>query len=309
MLLIGRASVFQTDDTSSILVIRSKWKGSRLVNRASLVAAASAVALWSSTPFLLRLVSSQESVVTYAASAAIAMIVTVLIAAVRYRSVASRLVQDKAFVLSSFASGALLAVWYCCFYESLQGPSVALASGVAFTWPVISLLSMRFYRTGRISATVKETGLLSLSLIGVILVTSGSHENSSSSIGIVGSLVFAALASLGSGLYLPFGVKALERCREIAQTNSVESTFFAVGFSNVFSLGCVAVFLLATHVPRGVSVHVDPLSSLGYVLIGVGVYLVAEIAWTFCNSQRVSAIVSMRRSSCQRSLLSGQSCS
>lgn len=175
-------------------------------------------------------------------------------------------------------SGLFLAMWYYGFYRALYETPKADATVIAFTWPLIAAVAMRFISPGESSKLrPAQWVLVLLSFVGATAIAiggegGGSQERSP-------EIVWAFIAALGSGLYLPFAIKALH-CFETVAKSKPLSTFYSISVANVASLSAVSLAMLVTSAQLDFSgIDAEALALLA--LIGLGTYLVAEISWTW----------------------------
>lgn len=109
--------------------------------------------------------------------------------------------------------------------------------------------------------------------------TIGSSEN-----------VWAFVAAIGSGIYLPFAINATRSFDRLVRSRTI-ATFYAVSVANAIAFTAVLVALWVTER----ALRFDAFDSrvlLICALIGIGTYLVAEISWTWAFQEYKSLTLS-----------------
>lgn len=247
---------------------------------APVLAALTAICFWSMTPVLVTIVGdrldSGEIFVIAAAAAGAVSLATVLADAPLRRAILSRAVSR--FVVPASVSGAFLGLWYYGFYRALQETGKAEATIVAFTWPMIALIALPLLSRRPLRLGAARWALVALGLVGAGFAALSPGTS------IVGGpgLAWAGLAALGSGLYLPFAVRAAERMP--SDLGPVRSTFVSISVANVSALVCILLFRLVAGDPVDVGRALGSAGGVGLAMcaaIGIGVYLVAEVGWTW----------------------------
>lgn len=116
--------------------------------------------------------------------------------------------------------------------------------------------------------------------------------NNSASSGSEGfwGFFWAILAAIGSGLYLPFAVKASKSFSTILGPG-VKTTFYSVSVSNVVALITTGLAMMFFKYPLDFT-RIDTASFIYCAVIGLGVYLFAEIAWTWAFKETASLTLS-----------------
>ena len=247
---------------------------------APVLAALAAICFWSMTPVFVTVIgdrlNSGEIFVLAAIAGGAVSLVAVLVDAPLRRAILSRAVGR--FVLPAAVSGAFLGLWYYGFYRALQETGKIEATIVAFTWPMIALVALPL-----LSRRPLRLGAVRWSLIVLGLAGAGIAAFSPESSIVGGSgLIWAGLAALGSGLYLPFAVRAAERMP--SDLGPIRSTFASISVANVSALVCVLLFRLVAGDPVDVGEALGSAGGVGLAMcaaIGIGVYIVAEVGWTW----------------------------
>lgn len=244
------------------------------------LAALAAICFWSMTPVFVtiigdRLNSGEIFVLAAIAGGAVSLVVALIDGPLR-RTIFSAAV--RRFMVPAAISGAFLGLWYYGFYRALQETGKIEATVVAFTWPMIALVALPLLSRRPLHLGPGRWALIAVGLAGAG-IAAFSPESS-----IVGGsgLVWAGLAALGSGLYLPFAVRAAERMPD--SLGPVRSTFASISVANVSALLCVLAFRLIAGDPVDVPHALGSAGAVGLAMcaaIGIGVYIVAEVGWTW----------------------------
>lgn len=237
-------------------------------------AAAGAVGMWSAKPLLVTLVASSLGFVElYLLAAGFAVAASVVVFTFMHRTIVAvaRDARARKGVLWSLGSGAFLALWYYGFYRALYGASKVDATIISFTWPVIAVVALRILAPSMAPRLrLWQWGLILLALLGACL-TAGAPSGGSNP-----DIIWAFVAAFGSGMYLPFAVRGTVAFERAGVSKAVAS-MLAIGVANVSALACVGL-------AAGWTVTWPPLAP-GVVavaaVIGVGTYLIAEVAWTW----------------------------
>lgn len=186
-------------------------------------------------------------------------------------------------------SGVFIGLWYFGFYQALQyGPKIETTI-IAFIWPLLSVFAMRIFAKDLAKPlTLKSWLLILASFIGVV----GIVLNNSASSGSEGfwGFFWAILAAIGSGLYLPFAVKASKSFSAKLGTG-VKTTFYSVSISNTIALITAGAAMILFKYPLDFT-RIDISSFIYCIVIGLGVYLFAEIAWTWAFKETASLTLS-----------------
>lgn len=254
-----------------------------------------AVAFWSLKPIFITIVGDRGGFgVVYVASAAISLVVSAA-AVVFLRRDAHALLRAGNLARygagQAAASGLFLALWYYGFYRALYTAPKADATIIAFTWPLIAVIATPFLARTPIRKLSRMQWLMVLaSFAGAVAIAvsdSGDHAPAGSS---SAGIVWAFAAALGSGLYLPFALNATGAFEGVLGSKP-KATFFAVSIANATALVAVLAGLAGT----GHALHFESFDLTAVAicaLIGVGTYLVAELAWTWAFRENRSLALS-----------------
>jgi drug/metabolite transporter (DMT)-like permease len=266
-------------------------------SRTSLVplAAICAVLMWSLKPVFITLLGDRATFVeAYLLSAVFAVVGGAVVMAVRWPTTMAVLRAGRftwRALVSCTASGAFLGLWYYGFYRALYGAPKVDATIIAFTWPLIAVVAIQMLtpRMAERRLTLAQWGLILVAMTGAALV-------SVSGVGVAGEwnaeILWAFAAALGSGLYLPFAVKATGDLRQAAGS-AASATFYAIALANAAALLVVVLALAATGSPITVP-KLDAGTVVLCALIGLGTYLIAEVTWTWAlQAHRSLALVSL----------------
>ena len=253
---------------------------SRLRATLPVLAAIAAVSFWSFKPVFVTLIGGRldsAEIFVLAALGAAAVAVPCVLGS---RALRSAVVAAGAwsFIRPACASGAFLGLWYYGFYRALQETGKVEATIIAFTWPIIALIALPL-----LSGRKLALGHLRWALIVVGLIGAGIAAFSPSA-GFTGGggLVWAAAAAVGSGLYLPFAVRSVERMP--SELGGVQRTFLSITVANLSALACVVAFRVLSGDPVMIDQAISRAGATGLVvcaLIGVGTYVIAEVGWTW----------------------------
>ena len=258
-------------------------------------AAVVAVALWSLKPIFISIIGDRgDFAEVYVMAAAISVAVSAVGAlALRRRTVAVLRGGRRSLsgVGSAAISGIFLAFWYYGFYRALYGAPKVDATIIAFTWPLIAVVAMRvFSPTTARTLRWNEWLMVLASFAGAAAIGASNAGGAQATDGSSGEIVWAFVAAIGSGLYLPFAINATRSFGEIVDSSPV-ATFYAVSVANATALVAVLLALRVTGYP----LHFDGFDAqvvLVCALIGIGTYLVAEIAWTWAFQEYKSLALS-----------------
>ncbi|MFE6648082.1 glycine betaine ABC transporter substrate-binding protein [Nocardioides sp. NPDC057772] len=259
------------------------------------LAALTAVAFWSLKPIFISIIGDRgDFAEVYVTAASISVLVSAIGATVLWRRTA-RLFRGGRTSLSgvgsAMLSGFFLALWYYGYYRALYSVSKVDATVIAFTWPLISVIAMRVFspKTAR-KLKFNEWLMVAASFVGACAIgisnAAGGHTPSGSD----GEIVWAFVAALGSGLYLPFAINATKSFDRILSSRAI-ATFYSISVANVAALVVVLTAL-------GASAHklrfyaFDPQVIFVCALIGIGTYLIAEITWTWAFQEYESLTLS-----------------
>ncbi|PIE11387.1 MAG: hypothetical protein CSA72_04530 [Rhodobacterales bacterium] len=255
------------------------------------VAAATAVAFWALKPIFISMIGDRAGYAEVFVAAGLISVASSLFCAVLMWRRSFRLLRDRRalYGLAQAAiSGGFLALWYYGFYRALYGAAKVDATVIAFTWPLISILAMRLFAPhhGR-SLKGSEYALIFVSFAGAVSIglsglTSGGGSGE--------EIIFAFVAAIGSGFYLPFAINAISRFSDILGSK-ITGTFYVISVANAVALLAVSVQLKLS----GSALYFygfDTQVWLICALIGIGTYLVAEITWTWAFSEYQSLTLS-----------------
>lgn len=258
------------------------------------LAAISAVIFWSLKPIFISMIGDRgDYAEVYIAAGVMALIGSLAVSAIYWRRTKSIIrggTNTWRAVGWGALSGVFLAMWYYGFYRALYGTAKADATIIAFTWPLIAAVAIRLISPSTAGKLKPNQWMLIIAsfvgaaAIGVANVgnTQGDH--------IEGEIIWAFVAALGSGLYLPFAIKATEGIEREVPSKPL-ATFYAISIANTVSLAVVAAALFLTgHTLRFYAFDLQVL--LICALIGWGTYLVAEVTWTWAFQEYKSLTLS-----------------
>lgn len=281
--------------SGTIVAVRHDHEPPKLSVTTVTIAAVTAVAFWSLKPVFISIIGDRGGFAeVYVAAGLISVIVSAVGALVLWRTtmvVARGGRTSRSGAASAAISGLFLALWYYGFYRALYGASKADATIIAFTWPLIAVIAMRvFSPTTARKLSGHEWLMLLVSFAGVTAIGASTAGGAQSGAGASGEIVWAFVAAIGSGLYLPFAINATRSFGRVVDSRPV-ATFYAVSVANATAFAAVLVALLVT----GRALHFDGFDAqvlLVCALIGIGTYLVAEIAWTWAFQEYKSLTLS-----------------
>lgn len=247
------------------------------------LAAVASVVFWSLKPIFISIIGDRgDYAEVYIASGSIAVFVSLVVACVFWKQTLSLARSGKILFRAigwSCISGLFLATWYYGYYRALYGAAKADATVIAFTWPLIATIAIRIFTPTTAERLKPAQWLLILaSFIGAVAIGAsnfgiGQSESDSPEI------LWAFVAALGSGLYLPFAFKATVQIEKSIKSKPL-ATFYTISIANGISLLAVLIALkIADHPLRFYAFD----SQVFFVcaLIGIGTYLIAEITWTW----------------------------
>lgn len=259
------------------------------------IAALTAVTFWSLKPVFISIIGDRgDFAEVYVVAAAISMVASAAGALVlRKKTVAIVLGgrQSLSGSASAAISGIFLAFWYYGFYRALYGAPKVDATIIAFTWPLIAVIAMRvFSPTTARKLRWNEWLMVLASFIGAVAIGLSNAGSTQSAAGSSGEIIWAFVAAIGSGLYLPFAINATRSFDRVVESRPI-ATFYAISVANATALAAVLVALkIAGHTLRFYAF--DPQVLLVCALIGIGTYLVAEITWTWAFQEYKSLTLS-----------------
>ncbi|MFC7620682.1 DMT family transporter [Microlunatus sp. GCM10028923] len=258
------------------------------------IAAVSAVAFWSLKPVLISVIGDRgDYAEVYVAAGLISVLTSALVASFFWKKTVAVArggsTTAKAIGWASL-SGLFLAMWYYGFYRALYGTAKADATVIAFTWPLIAAIAIRLVSPGTAGKLKPNQWLLiGASFLGAVAIAVA-NVGASQRDGISGEIVWAFVAALGSGLYLPFAFKATSALETRVQSKPL-ATFYSISIANVISLCAVLLTLLIVGHPLRFYAF-DAQVILVCAIIGVGTYLVAEVTWTWAFQEYKSLTLS-----------------
>ena len=244
-----------------------------------------AVALWSLKPSLISLTPSSAGFAeVYLLSGTIAVVVGLpfLVAwGAKYRHAFTWKI-----VFQIAIAGVCLGIWYYGFYRALKEAPVMEASIIGFSWVLIATIVMPYIGPKDIrKMTWLQWGLMLVAFLGVALIT---KSGVGAGDGDPKELVWAGIAAVGSGLYLPFAVKATRALEK--SVSALKATTVVITGANVASVVSVGAVLLATRADLDFTA-ITPKTMLVCGIIGVCVYILAEVFWTWGYSQTNSQAI------------------
>lgn len=264
-----------------------------------LVAAVGAVTMWALTPALVSLAGHHaghnELFLTASAAATAA---SVVLAVRERRSVRAAWSADAGGVRGGIGwacvSGVFLGVWYYGFYRALMtGPPVPVTV-IAFTWPLIAVAAVAVFTPAQApDVTRRDVACMVVAFVAAAYVAASTAATSlGQHASVWAAYGWAALAALGSGFYLPFALRSAARFGRCApHGSSVAITVATISVANVASAVTGALLMLA----QGERLSWTRFSAATWVwcaMIGVGVYLAAEVAWTWGHARNTSKSLS-----------------
>lgn len=267
---------------------------SRAGTPAIALAAVSAVVFWSLKPIFISMIGDRgDYAEVYVAAGLMALIASVVVAALYWRRTKA-IVQGGRSTWAALGwagiSGVFLAMWYYGFYRALYGTAKADATIIAFTWPLIAAFAIRLISPSTAGKLKPNQWMLIIAsfigaaAIGVANVGSAQGEY------VSGEIIWAFVAALGSGLYLPFAIKATQGLEQCASSKPL-ATFYAISVANTVSLAVVlSALYLTDYSLRFYAFDLQVLMICA--LIGLGTYLVAEVTWTWAFQEYKSLTLS-----------------
>jgi glycine betaine/proline transport system substrate-binding protein len=258
------------------------------------LAAVASVVFWSLKPIFISMIGDRgDYAEVYVASAAIAVAVSILVSCVFWKRTSALLRSGGRFYKAvgwSSVAGLFLAMWYYGFYRALYGAAKADATIIAFVWPLIATVAIRFI-TPETAAKLKPNqwllviasfagaAAIGMANVGVNQSTGTSHE-----------IIWAFVAALGSGMYLPFAFKATNQIEKAIESKPF-ATFYSISIANGVALLAVLLLLRTTDHPLRFYAF-DTQVMFICALIGIGTYLIAEVTWTWAFQEYKSLTLS-----------------
>jgi glycine betaine/proline transport system substrate-binding protein len=258
---------------------------------AVLLAAIIAVGLWSLKPVLISSVADRVGFAeVYVVSGFISVLASaagVLVLRRPTLTVARGGGRTQAGLGAAALSGLFLALWYYGFYRALYGAPTVDATIIAFTWPLVVVIAMRILSPSTAPKLALYQWLLVLvAFLGAAAISVADPADAPSTTGSGGEIVWAFVAAIGSGLYLPFAIKATQSFDHVIGSRPL-AAFYAISVANATALAAVLLALWATRQTMRFGTF-DAQVLLVCGLIGIGTYLVAEIAWTWAFAEHRS---------------------
>lgn len=248
-------------------------------------AATIAVGFWSLKPILISEIGDRASYLeVYLVAGAISVITSLIIAAGRTGDVVQLLKSRRSLygVWQSAIAGLCLAAWYYGFYRALYGSAKVEATIIAFSWPLIAVFAMRLFAPDRARSLNRvEFALVAVAFFGAISIGIAQMSSTQDNGGF--EILYAFLAALGSGFYLPFALNGAGRFHQVAGSK-VFGTFIAISVANLVAFLLVGGLTLGTG-QQLLFYAFDTQVIVLCALIGIGTYLVAEITWTWAFSE------------------------
>lgn len=286
-LLLTAAGIFFMPQTSGRLVrmITRTSHDAALLGRGSLlVLSVIPVLLWSAKPVLLEVASTGVdylSLIIWGATAATA--ISAVAAAVHSpaRRQVRAVVARPPVLRDAVVAGVFLFVWYYGYYRALSEANQVVVTIIAFTWPLVAVVVTPLINRSRTPASrsIRVWSLLGLGFAGAVVVGLGSMRGGESA--TAAGLWWAVAAAVGSGLYLPFAVRAMDRVP--GDDSAVVSTFAVMSVAN----GAILLTALGVLLVTRQELHL-PTTTAAWILcagIGIGIYLAAEVLWSYVFSQ------------------------
>ena len=246
----------------------------------SILASIIAVMFWSAKPiYITVLKDSYSAEQIFMMAGLISVVAGIMIAALRHRSTVPLLTQPGARTVCGYAikAGLFLALWYWAFYKGLQGDTPVEVVIISFAWPLVCILSFRLFApTLQRRLDRWEYPLVLVAFIGAGLTAQGSTGDPT-------LIVFAVLAAIGAGMYLPFAVMAINEATKITG-HKIAASFYATLFMNIVALAAGLVLLAVTQQLDLPAQWPSWFELLILTAIGLGTYLVAEILWCYALS-------------------------
>lgn len=259
----------------------------KLATLAIFGAAVLAVILWSLKPVFISVIGDRgDYAEVYVVAAAFSVAVSAAGAVFTRKNIRALAAQRPAwtsFLIHATISGVFLALWYYGFYRALYGAPKVDATIIAFTWPLIAAIVMPLLSPGTAKRLKPyQWFLVLLSFAGAAAIGASGLDNEGSS----KEIIWAFVAAVGSGLYLPFAINSV-KAQASTVKSSVRATFLTFSVANLVALVVVLIALPIT----GQSLDFSGFDAQVYAvcaLIGIGTYLVAEIAWTWAFKEHSS---------------------
>lgn len=187
--------------------------------------------------------------------------------------------REPSILRNSALSGIFLGIWYYGFYRALMTAPEIEASIIGFSWVLIATIVMPYLGPkGMQRLTPWQFALVGIAFGGVVLISvSGA---SLAQRGDPQELWWAVIAAIGSGLYLPFALRANESLSKRGNLKTVSSMTLVIAVANICSVTFVGGALLLTNASLDFSAFTVGTYVIAGV-IGIGVYFLAEVGWTW----------------------------
>ncbi|MGO1655640.1 MAG: glycine betaine ABC transporter substrate-binding protein [Brevibacterium yomogidense] len=258
------------------------------------LAAVASVVFWSLKPIFISMIGDRgDYAEVYVASGTIAVAVSIIASCICWKYTRALLRSGphlyKAIGWASI-SGLFLAMWYYGFYRALYGAAKADATIIAFVWPLIATVAIRFITPDTAAKLKPNQWLLVIaSFVGAVAIGIANYG-----VGQAGGgspeIVWAFVAALGSGLYLPFAFKATTQIEQAIPSKPF-ATFYSISIANAVALAAVLLSLKAADHPLRFYAF-DTQVLFICALIGIGTYLIAEVTWTWAFQEYRSLTLS-----------------
>lgn len=214
------------------------------------LAALTAVAFWSLKPIFISIIADRgDYAEVYVTSGAIALVASAIVAIILRRWTTTLLRGGRPALraaLDASMSGLFLGLWYYGFYRALYGTSKADATIIAFTWPLIAVIAVRVLSPTTAPRLRWHQWLLVLaSFAGAAAIGVANLGGEAQTGGQNHDIIYAFVAAIGSGLYLPFAINSSNRFHTLIGSRP-GSTFYAIAIANTVSLLAILVSLRVT---------------------------------------------------------------
>ncbi|KJR10561.1 DMT family transporter [Gordonia sihwensis] len=258
-----------------------------------LLTAVSAVALWSVKPTLVAAVESRLGYLEVFVGAAVCALVVgggvwIALCFRHHAPGVGAVLRCRGLLVNAGMSGAFLGLWYYGFYRALYTASDVDVSIISFSWPVIAAITCPYLVPGMRSTALRgwQWILIGVAAGGAGLV--GTANLAASDGSSAAGLGWAVAAAVGSGIYLPFSLRAL-RAPVVESASRPAGVLLVVTIANMSALIVVLAGAVAV---GGARLDFSHAGTVGWVLcavIGLGIYLGAEVLWTW-SVQRSSSM-------------------
>lgn len=259
-------------------------------------AALTAVIFWSLKPVLISIIGDKGGYAeVYIASGTISTCLSLIIALAMWRTTRQLLRGGPTALkgaLYSTLSGLFLALWYYGFYRALYGTAKVDATVIAFSWPLIAVVAMRVFAPSVGTKLRVHEILLMLAAFGgagaIGIANLGIGSNGVPTGG--NDIIYAFVAAIGSGLYLPFAILASGNFHQLG-TSRPTATFYSIALANAVSLAAIWAMIGVSGQTLRYNAFDGPTLAV-CALIGIGTYLIAEITWTWAFQEYNSLTLS-----------------